>query len=57
MNGKKVERQALQARLIVENHEWLKQEASRLERSANWLLNRIVTEAREAAQEKNRAAA
>lgn len=39
---------AISARIQPANHEWLKAVAAQQERSANWLLDKILTEAREA---------
>lgn len=33
-------------RISPENHEWLKAAAARQERSANWLLDKVLTDAR-----------
>lgn len=40
----------IQLRTTEENRVWLKERAEREERSVNWLINKIVTEARAAAQ-------
>jgi uncharacterized protein (DUF1778 family) len=40
----------IQVRTTAENREWLKQTAEQQERSVNWMINKIVGEARVAAQ-------
>lgn len=51
----KVERVQFATRLTKENHEFIKLEAIRQERSANWILDKLVTQAREVEQEKKNA--
>lgn len=43
-------KQGISARIDPANHRWLKAEAARLDRSANWVLDKLLTEAREAAE-------
>lgn len=40
----------IQVRTSVENKDWLKQEADAQERSVNWLINKMFTDARLAAE-------
>lgn len=46
----KVKHQSFQARLSSENHEWLRQSGNEQERSINWMLNKVVTDARMACE-------
>lgn len=45
---------ATSARLSPENIQWLKEQGLAQERSANWVLNNIITEARLRLIEQNR---
>lgn len=47
-NADQPPKQGISARILRENHEWLKKTAAAQERSANWLLDKLLTEAREA---------
>lgn len=47
-NTGQAEKQGISARILRENYEWLKRAAAAQERSANWLLDKLLTEAREA---------
>lgn len=42
----KVAKQAISARIHPANYQWLKRAAEQQERSANWLLDKLLTEAR-----------
>ncbi|MBX9348714.1 hypothetical protein K5M36_16630 [Chromobacterium vaccinii] len=48
----KVEHQSFQARLSKENHAWLRRVGESQERSINWTLNKVVSDARLAHQKK-----
>lgn len=45
----------IQVRTSLENKDWLKQEADSQERSVNWLINKMFTEARLMAEAKKSA--
>lgn len=47
-NAGQGQKQGISARILRENHEWLKKAAAAQDRSANWLLDKLLTEAREA---------
>lgn len=51
----KVSRVAVSYRLLPENYRWLKSAAAQQDRSANWLVDRLVSQAREADQAKENA--
>jgi hypothetical protein len=42
----------IQVRTSIENRDWLKQEAVAKERSVNWLIHKMFTDARLAAEAK-----
>lgn len=48
MRDGKVEKVGISGRIHPDNREWLKVKAAEQERSANWLLDKLITEAREA---------
>lgn len=43
-----IQRKQFGARLLPENHAWLVAQAAQQERSINWVLDKLLTEAREA---------
>lgn len=47
-NAGQAPKQGISARILRENHEWLKKAAAAQDRSANWMLDKLLTEAREA---------
>ena len=46
MGTERAVKQAISARIDVENYHWLKAAAAQQERSANWLLDKLVREVR-----------
>lgn len=50
---KKKLKQSFQARLDLKNHEWLKEVAFKEDLSINWVLNKVVSDARLAQDTKN----
>lgn len=44
----RIVKQGISARILPENHDWLKRKARATERSVNWFLDNLVTEARKA---------
>lgn len=46
--AKNAPKQSISGRILRENYEWLKKAAAARERSANWLLDKLLTDAREA---------
>ncbi|MCR4158832.1 hypothetical protein NUK34_08200 [Kerstersia gyiorum] len=46
MSTGKVAKVGISGRIAPQNYEWLKAAAARQERSANWLLDKVLTEAR-----------
>lgn len=51
----KIGRVAVSYRLLPENYRWLKLAAAQQDRSVNWLVDRLVSQAREADQAKENA--
>lgn len=47
----RVAKTAISARIHPDNYRWLREQAAKQERSANWLLDKMLTEARQAAQD------
>lgn len=54
MTSERVSKQAISARILPSNYEWLKAKAAKQERSANWLLDKLITDARLADKEEHR---
>lgn len=54
-NAGQAPKQGISARVLRENYEWLKAAAATQERSANWLLDKLLTEAREADEARQEA--
>lgn len=46
MSAEKVAKVGISGRITPQNYEWLKAAAAGQERSANWLLDKVLTEAR-----------
>lgn len=47
-----VQRKQFGARLLPENHAWLVGQAKQQDRSINWVLDKLLTEAREADEQR-----
>lgn len=50
----KITKVAVSNRIHPDNYAWLKEKAAKLERSANWLLDKVITEARCADEQAGR---